>query len=123
MKQSDDTNKAATLSTTRLVLDCRQINKKIKPSFNFLHDLDYVIQRVQSFRGKSFSTLDIKNAFYSIELDEKSQRCDVILRIPGGDQRIGLRECRSGYDDVSKCMVPNHQYDFQRERIQLGYLR
>ena len=28
MKQSDDPNKAATLSTTRLVLDCRQINKK-----------------------------------------------------------------------------------------------
>ena len=73
MKQSDDPNKAATFSTTRLVLDCRQINKKIKPSFNFLHDLDYVIQRVQSFRGKFFSTLDIKNAFYAIELDENSR--------------------------------------------------
>ena len=38
---------------------------------------------MQSFRGKFFSTLDIKNAFYAIELDEYSRDL-TSFSIPGG---------------------------------------
>ena len=38
---------------------------------------------MQSFRGKFFSTLDIKNAFYAIEIDEDSRDL-TSFSIPGG---------------------------------------
>ena len=58
---------------TRICLDCRALNLKIKPSFNYLHDLEHTIQKIQSYNGKFFSTLDIKNAFYAIELHPDSR--------------------------------------------------
>ena len=57
----------------RICLDCRALNLKIKPSFNYLHDLEHTIQKIQSYNGKFFIALDIKNAFYAIELHPDSR--------------------------------------------------
>ena len=71
---------------TRICLDCRALNLKIKPSFNYLHDLEHTIQKIQSYNGKVFSTLDIKNAFYAIELHPDSRHI-TNFTVPSGAYR------------------------------------
>lgn len=64
-KGSDDTKK------WRLVVDYRQLNKKIVDDKFHLTRLEDVLDRIG--RAKYFTTLDMTSSFHQIELDEESR--------------------------------------------------
>ena len=58
---------------TRFLLDCRGINEKIVSNFNYIHDAEYIIQKILQYRAKYYSKFDIKNAFFSLDLHPNSR--------------------------------------------------
>ena len=59
---------------TRLCLDLRKLNAKVVQNFNYLHNAENAIQKIMQYRASMYSQFDLKEAFFSMKLDESSRQ-------------------------------------------------
>ena len=125
--------------TTRFLLDCRKINERIVTNFNYLHDAQEVIQKVMQYRAKMYSTFDLKEAFFSLNLDKASRPITGFSLASGGTYNfcrlpMGLKSspsvfCRimnqifKGTDDFLQCFLDDILLADKNEDAHLEHIK